>query len=186
MYKAFILIPKSILILVRNKKSKLVSQNFIQRLHLVVTEVNGCPVCSYEHTKMALKRGMSGDEISSFLSGENNFIKPEEAKAIIFAQHFADSRGYPSEDAYSSIEKEYGIKEAEVILSANQLMISGNMYGLPWSAFKSRLSGKTYKGSSLFYELVMIIMGFLFFPIAIVHGFLRSLIGLSNKKFGKS
>ena len=44
---------------------------------------------------MALRQGMSNEEISSFLSGGDDFIQPEEAKAIIFAQHFADSKGFP-------------------------------------------------------------------------------------------
>lgn len=34
---------------------------------------------------------MSNEEIISFLSGGEAFILPEEAKAILFAQHFADS-----------------------------------------------------------------------------------------------
>ena len=119
-----------------------------------------------------------------FRSGD--FTKPEEAKAIMFAQHFADSRGFPKKYAYDSIVKEYGKKEALVILSAAQTMIAGNMYGIPFSAFLSRLHGKPYKGSSLFYELGMLIIGVLSLPIAIIHGFLRAMIGLPNKRFDKS
>ena len=37
---------------------------------------------------------MSKEEIESFEWG-TDFIKPEEANAIIFTKHFADSRGYP-------------------------------------------------------------------------------------------
>lgn len=39
---------------------------------------------------MALRAGMSNEENVSFLSGGNAFIKPKEAKAIMFALHFAD------------------------------------------------------------------------------------------------
>jgi AhpD family alkylhydroperoxidase len=172
--------------MIKNKKSQLVSPLFVERLQLAVTEVNGCPACSYQHTKMALRQNMSNEEISSFLSGGVDFIKPEEAKAIIFAQHFADSRGYPKTYAYEAVVKEYGDTAAQVILSAVQIMISGNMYGIPFSAFQSRLKGKPYKDSSLFYELGMLIAGILCLPIAIVHGFLRGLVGLSNKRLDKS
>ncbi len=172
--------------MIGNSKSKLVDNDFIKRLQLAVTEVSGCPACSYFHTKMALQQGMSGEEISSFLSGGDQYIKPEEAKAIMFAQHFADSRGFPKKYAYDSIVKEYGEKEAGIMLSAVQFMISGNMYGIPYSAFQSRLKGKPFKDSSLFYELGMLISGALLLPIALVHGALRGLVRLPNKRLDKS
>lgn len=135
---------------------------------------------------MALRQGMSEEEISSFLSGGDQFIKAEEAKAILFAQHFADSRGYPKKYAYDSIAKDYGNKEADIMLSAVQIMLAGNIYGIPYSAFQSRLKGKPYKESSLFYELGMLAAGILLLPIAFVHGTVRGLIGLSNKRFDEA
>ena len=135
---------------------------------------------------MALRLGMSNEEISSFLNGGDNFIKPEESKVIMFAQHFADSKGFPEEQTYNSIVKEFGEKEAKIILAACQVMIAGNMYGIPFSAFQSRLKGKPFKDSTLFYELGMLVAGFLCLPIAIIHGFARALIGLPNERFDKS
>ena len=49
---------------------------------LAVTEVNGCAACSYAHTTFALREGMSNEEISSFLAGADDYIQPEEAKAL--------------------------------------------------------------------------------------------------------
>jgi AhpD family alkylhydroperoxidase len=158
----------------------------VERLQLVVTEVNGCAACSYQHTQMALKQGMSNEEISSFLSGAGDYTKQEEAKAIMFAQHFADSRGFPKKYAYNAIVEEYGEKEARIILSAAQTMIAGNMFGIPFSALLSRFQGKPYKDSSLFYELGMEIGGIIVLPIAIVHGFFRGLVGLPNQRFDTS
>ena len=186
LYRSFVFAPRAKSKLIGNKKSQLVDEHFVERLQLAVTEVNGCAACSWQHTQMALEQGMSNEEISSFLSGGNTFIKPEEAKAIMFAQHFADSKGFPKKSAYDSIVKEYGEKEARIILSAVQMMIAGNMYGIPFSAFVARLHGKPYKGSSLFYELGMLIVGFISLPFAIIHGFLRGLIGLRNERFDKS
>ncbi|NLO02516.1 MAG: carboxymuconolactone decarboxylase family protein [Bacteroidales bacterium] len=185
LYRSFVFIPGAASKLIGNSKSKLLDVQFVERLQLAVTEVNGCAACSYQHTQMALEQGMSNEEISSFLSGGSDFTKPEEAKAIMFAQHFADSRGFPRKSTYDSIIKEYGKKEAGIILSACQVMIAGNMYGIPFSAFLSRLKGKGYKGSTLFYELSMLVIGFLLLPIAIIHGFLRNLIGLPNERFDK-
>lgn len=186
MYRSFIFLPGAMSKLIGNNKSKLVDPHFVRRLQLAVTEVSGCPACSYQHTKMALRDGMSGEEISSFLSGGGDYIKPKEAKAIMFAQHFADARGYPKKYAYDSIVKEYGDKEARIILAAAQVMIAGNMYGIPYSAFQSRLKGKPFKDSSLFYELGMLTAGILVLPIAIVHGMLKSLMGISNISLDKS
>jgi hypothetical protein len=66
------------------------------------------------------------------------------------------------------------------------MMITGNMYGIPLSAFLSRLKGKPYKDSSFFYEFGISIVGILFLPIAIVHGFVRGFIGLPNERFNLS
>ena len=186
LYRSFVLAPGALSELIRNNKTKLVDKRLIKRLQLAVTEVNGCTACSYQHTQMALKEGMSNEEISSFLSGGSEFTKPEEAKAIMFAQHFADTRGFPKKYAYDSIVEEYGKKKASIILSASQMMIAGNMYGIPFSAFLSRLQGKPYKDSTLFYESGMLIFGILCLPIAVIHGFLRGLLGLTNEKFDKT
>ncbi len=183
LYRSFVYLPKAGSTLSRNKKSKLLDEDFIKRLQLAVTEVNGCAACSYQHTKMALEQGMSNEEINSFLSGGSEFVVEEQAKAILFAQHFADLRGIPAEVTYTSIVEEYGEGKAEVILAACQGMIAGNMYGIPFSAFLSRLKGKKYRGSSLFYEISMLVLGLFLLPIALLHGFLRSLIGRPIVKF---
>ncbi|MCF8268150.1 MAG: carboxymuconolactone decarboxylase family protein [Ignavibacteriales bacterium] len=162
--------------MIRNKRKKLLSNDFIERIQLAVTEVNGCAICSYAHTYLALKQGMSNEEIYSFLSGDSAFISQEEAKAILFAQHFADKRGFPKEDAYKSIIDEYGEEKAGIILASARLMIAGNIYGIPYSAFQSRLYGKPFKDSTLMYEAGMQIGGLLILPIALIHGLLKELI----------
>jgi len=185
MYRAFSMVPGAIAKINENKRKKLVNNDFIERLQLAVTEVNGCPACSYAHTYMALKIGMSNEEINSFLIGDGAFINQNEAKAIIFAQHFADSRGFPKKDAYQAITDEYGDEKAKIILSAVQVMIAGNIYGIPYSAFRSRLKGKPYKDSSLIYELGMQTVGILFLPIALTQGIIRRLTGYSNIRLDK-
>ena len=185
LYRSYVYVPRAIRKLRSNKKSKLVDSHFIERLQLAVTEVNGCAACSYAHTTMALREGMSNEEISSFLGGSDSYIKPEEAKAIMFAQHFADSKGYPQRDAYEAIVLEYGPQKARIILSACQMMISGNMFGIPFSAFLARRKGKPFKDSTLGYELGMLIGGILVLPLGILHALLRWMVGLPNTRFGK-
>lgn len=185
LYRAFTYVPKATAKLVQNSKNTIVDKHFLKRLMLAVTEVNGCAACSYQHTKMALRQGMSNEEISSFLSGDDTFIKSEEAKAIMFAQHFADSKGLPARYAYDAVVKEYGQERASIILSALQVILAGNMYGIPYSAFQSRLQGQTYEDSSLSYELGMLSGGIICLPIALVHGIARGFIEPSNIRFDK-
>lgn len=185
MYNSFVNAVGAVSILKKNKKSGLIHPDFIERIQLAITEVNGCAACSYAHTKMALKQGMSNEEISSFLSGSDSFILAEEAKAIVFAQHFADETGRPNKYAFDSIVKEYGAEKADIILAASKVMIAGNMYGIPFSAFQSRLKGKKFKDSTLFYELGMMTSGILALPFAIIHSIARRLLGLSSKKFAE-
>lgn len=189
LYRSYLYVPRAIAKLRKNKKENLISQKFIERMQLAVTEVNGCAACSYAHTTFALREGMSNEEISSFLgSGGDvaNYIKPEEAKAIIFAQHFADSRGYPEREAYEAIVKEYGQEKARVILSAVQMMITGNMFGIPLSAYQSRRRGQPFKGSSLSYELGMMIGGVLILPLALLNALLLWIVGMPNMRFEKN
>ena len=180
LYRASMMLPTAAGKISNNRRTQLVDEDLIERMQLAVTEVNGCSVCSYAHAYMALKQGMGNDEIHSFLSGDGNFVKPEEAKAILFAQHFADTRGFPKLAAYASIRNEYGEQEAQVMLCAAQMMLVGNIYGIPYSALRSRLKGRPYKDSSLWYELGMLLGGFVLLPFALVHGLLRRLFGVSN------
>lgn len=186
MYQAVVYLPWAIVKLIGNNRKKLVDQKCIERMNLAVTEVNGCAACSYAHTKMALSQGMSKEEISNLLSGGNDFIKPEEAKAIIFAQHYADSRAYPKQYAYNSIVNEYGEDKAEIIISAVQIIMVGNIYGIPLSAVISRFKGAAYKDSSLFYEFSMLIVGLLLFPLTLIHGSLKAILGFPNKRLDSS
>lgn len=178
LYKASRKLPSAISVFVKNKKSGLVEEKFIERLQLAVTEVNGCAVCSYAHTKMALEMGMSNEEISAFLGGEQNFIIDKEAKAIAFAQHYADSGGNPDEQLYNSIIEEYGENKAEAILAAIQVMMVGNMYGIPMSAFMARRKGRPYPSSTLWYELNMMITGLPVILVALLHGLINKILGV--------
>jgi AhpD family alkylhydroperoxidase len=169
LFFAFAALPRAGFYLMRNRIGGHLDGKFIERIMLAVTEVNGCPVCSYAHTRMALKEGMSSEEISSLLSGDTTKVSPEESKAIFFAQHFADQMGMPDQEAYQAIVNEYGKLKARIILSAAQIIFAGNAYGIPYSALKSRLKGAPYKDSSIIYEMTMELAGLLFIPLSFLH-----------------
>ncbi|MFA9390078.1 MAG: carboxymuconolactone decarboxylase family protein [Prolixibacteraceae bacterium] len=186
MYMAFVFVPAAMIILMRNNKRKTLDPKFLERIQLAVTEVNGCAICSYAHTYLALKQGISKEEIDSFLLGNDQFVQHEEAKALLFAQHFADTGGFPKKDAFDILVGEYGEEKAGIIFSAAQVMMAANIYGIPYSALQSRFKGKPYTNSTLFYELGMEIAGLICIPIALVHGLLNRLFGASTLKLDTS
>ena len=59
---------------------------FPQRIMLAVTEVNGCAMCAYAHTKFALEAGMDADEVREMLGGVSEGAPDKELPAIAFAQ----------------------------------------------------------------------------------------------------
>ena len=177
MYDAIRRVYRAGTVLAENRKSQKISEEFIERIMLAVTEVNGCSVCSYAHTKMALESGFSEEEIDSFLSGSDAYVVPEEAKAILFAQNFADAHGQLDEASYQALVDEYGSAESEVILAAARVMTMGNILGLPLSGFWSRIKGKPYENSSVSYELLMILAPIVLFPVSALELLFRK-IGL--------
>lgn len=167
-YKGYVSIPE----LIRNRRNKTIDSKFIERLMLATTEVNGCEVCSYAHTHIALKEGFSHNEIHAFLSGSKAFVNEDEAIAILYAQHIADTMGHPKSDAFQQLVKVYGEEKAEIIHAAVTVMMMGNVSGIPLSAFLRRIQGKPYSNSSLLYEsgmmLIQPLLMVMAIPVAII------------------
>jgi AhpD family alkylhydroperoxidase len=123
---------------------------------LAVTEVNGCEVCSYAHAKIALEKGLRAEEIRMLLAGDAGAIPADEALAIAFVQHYADTRGNPTNKSWQRLVETEGTAKAQGILGAARMMMIGNAYGIAWSAFVSRLKGRPVAGSSLCREAAML------------------------------
>jgi AhpD family alkylhydroperoxidase len=162
--------------MVKNKKNHLLAPEFTERIMLAVTEVNGCEVCSYAHTKIALEQGMSNEEIGMILSGNTESIPAEEATAVCFAQHYADTKGNPSQAAWQQIVDFYGMTKALGILGAIRMMMIGNAYGIAISAFRSRLKGNAIEKTGLHYEITMISSIIIFLPLAFLHSLILDLM----------
>jgi len=176
---------RTIKYLTKNKKNKLITPEFIEKIMLAVTEVNGCEICSFEHTKMALEMGMSNDEIQMLLTGNTQNIPVEEGSAIFFAQTYADNRGKATSNTWKRIVEVYGINKALGILGAIRMIMVGNIYGIPFSALRSRMRGKPIKKSSLFYEISMILSIIIFLPVAFIHGLISDIVKIPIISFEK-
>ncbi len=157
------------------KKEDLLDKQFIERIMLAVTEVNGCAICSYAHTRMALESGMNNEEIAHILSGATDDIPADQLPAILFAQHYAENRAHPSEGTWQRIVERYGIMKAQGILAAIRMMMIGNTYGIAFSSFANRFKGKPDERSSLIYEIGMILCGILSIPIVLIHALIATI-----------
>ncbi len=177
---------RSTRILSKAKKSNLISEKLQERIMLAVTSVNGCAMCSYAHTEMALKAGLSNKEIQEFVSGNFPDIPEDEAKAIIFAQHYADVRGKLKKDSFDSLVETYGKEKAIAILATTRLIMMGNAYGIPLSSFKARFKEKTSDHrSNIMYEILIILFILPFNIIGFFHVLLLKLIRWPYIRFSK-
>lgn len=158
------------------KKNNLISMQFIERIMLSVTEVNGCDICSYGHTKIALEQGMSKEEIELLLSGDTNSVPANELHAVMFAQHYADTSGKPTQGAWNKLIEEYGIDLANGILGATRMIMFGNFYMIPIGNVKNFFSKNKTKKSSLFKDLISILSIVLLLPTAIIHALIDHFI----------
>jgi hypothetical protein len=122
---------------------------------------------------MALNMGMNEMQIFNILDGNLNSMEQHETFGIFYAQHFADQSGKPDPEMFSKLIEIYGNISAINIHSACQVMLAGNIYGLPMSAFISRVKKQPYTNSSLSYELFMLSFGLLVFPFGILHGIFK-------------
>lgn len=167
----------------KSRKDNIISSQFMERIMLAVTEVNGCDVCSYAHTKMALETGMESSEIMNILAGVMDDVPETEVQAILFAQHYADCRGKASREAWNRITEEYGETVSYGILASIRVIMLGNAYGIPWSSFINRFKRKADKRSSLGYELLVLLSIFIIGPLSAIHALLASLIRIPYVNF---
>jgi len=121
-------------------RKELVSPAFRERLMLAVTAVNGCRYCSYFHTRQALKSGVSAEEIGSLLSNDVANCPRDEAVAVIYAQHWAESDAHPDSEAVRRLEQTYGREKTEAIHLILRMIRMGNLLGNSWDYLIYRIS----------------------------------------------
>ena len=176
MFKAF----KSMKIYSKALKNNLISKEFSERIMLAVTDVNGCAMCSYAHTKMALEAGLDGDEIKKLLVGTFDDVPSEELVAIMYAQHFAETRGFPSKKSKEDLIRTYGMEKSNAISASINIIMMGNAYGIPLGSFLSRFkrskATKRDSRSNPFYEVFMLLSVVVFFPFSFIQAFFARLL----------
>ena len=107
---------------------------------LAVTSVNNCRYCSYFHTKQALKSGLTPDEIDQLLSGDIGNCPENEAVALLYAQHWAESDTHADPKATEKLQETYGVEKAEAIHVMLRMIRLGNLLGNSFDYALNRIS----------------------------------------------
>lgn len=118
----------------------MLSPAFRERLMLAVTAVNQCRYCSWVHTREALKSGLSGEEIGSLLSGSLEDCPEEEALALLYAQHWAESNANPDPEWVERLVESYGNQKMKAIDLVLRMIRVGNLAGNSWDCLLHRVS----------------------------------------------
>jgi len=117
-----------------------ISPSFRERLMLTVTAVYGCRYCSYFHARQGLKSGVNSEEAVALLAGSLEMCPPEEAMALLYAQHWAESNANPDTEAIERLERAYGKETAKAIHLMLRMVRIGNLAGNLWDYFLYKLS----------------------------------------------
>jgi AhpD family alkylhydroperoxidase len=116
-----------------------VSRAFAEKIMIAVTAVNDCRYCAHFHTGMALKEGIPPDEIQKILSREIGDFPEEEAVALAFAQHWAETAGDPDPEVERRFRDYYGPQISTDILNWMRMIRMGNLSGNTLDAVLWRL-----------------------------------------------
>lgn len=119
---------------------EIIAAEFRQRLMMAVTEVNGCRYCSYYHSKLALKAGISQEKLDSLLSGELNDCPEDQILALLYAQHWTENKGQPDQEMIDNVKSKYGADKFETISLAIRMINFGNLSGNSFDYFLYKLS----------------------------------------------
>ncbi len=173
---------KGFVFLRTSRKYRIFNKKIKERIMLAVTEVNGCSMCSYVHTKVALESGMDAECIQGILGGDTSLIPVEDAVAVMFAQDYAASKDKPSVESITRIEEEYGKDKADLIVAACRMITMTNGMGTSMEYFWNRLRFKRNKESNLFVEIFNPLFTMLLFLPLVIFNYIKTWVTKDLRK----
>ena len=136
----YFFLTRNIRSVIKVARGKPMSKAFRERLMLAVVSVYGCRYCSWIHTGGALRSGISEEEIIGLLVGSVDNCPQDEAVAVLYAQHWADSDAKPDPEAVRKMEQVYGMEKAMVINTILHMNRIGEYTFSVWGLFLYRIS----------------------------------------------
>lgn len=155
--------------------------NLASQLMLAVSQVNGCRLCSWFHTSVALKEGATEGELQDLIGGDFGHLTDEQAACVLFAQHYADQGGLAIDEAFADLIHQVGETTARHTLALTQAIMVGNLHGIALDALTQRARGHALGGSRALHELGISIGGLVLPLIAVPHNLVS---GVPSAKSG--
>lgn len=113
-----------------------------EKVIIGVTSVNDCRWCSWLHTGLALKHGVDLEKLQSLLaSGTFGTVDDREATAVLFAQHFADTRRHPTPEARLALARHFTLHQRLEIMAWIHFIYFANLSGNSADAWLARFRG---------------------------------------------
>jgi AhpD family alkylhydroperoxidase len=113
-----------------------------EQVMLAVTSVNDCRYCDWVHTGLALEEGVNIEELAGLLNHDApQSPDTQEAVAILFAQHFADTLRQPSAQAQQRLADTFSDRQQQEILAFIHAIYFANLSGNSFDALVARLKG---------------------------------------------
>lgn len=150
------------------KKKNGMNFKFKERIMLSVTEVNGCTMCSFVHTKLALKAGLTQDDIQELLAGELIGVPKEESLGVLFAKDYAFNKETIDKAFYQKLVDTYNVRKARAILGVSEMITMTNSMGLALGFLKRTLTFKHVKGSNVLNEILVPLSTMVLFPLFLI------------------
>ncbi len=159
-----------------------ISKSFSESVSLAISQVNGCKLCSYTHAKNALKSGMSEEEVEFLLSGGFDNAPKEQLEALLFAQHYADTKGNPDPEIKQKLVDTYGEEKTKDIMASILMMNLTNLHGNTAEALGLRLKGKAVEYSSFWQEIAVTVNFFKVMPVIMYKMMKHKLFGTKRNR----
>ena len=159
-----------------------ISKPFSESISIAVTQVNGCKLCSYTHAKNALKAGMTEEEVDFLLAGGFDNAPKEQLEALLFAQHYAETKGNPDPVTKQKLLDTYGEEKTKDIMSHILMMTLTNLHGNVMEAFTLRLKGKPVEYSNLWQEIAVSVNFFKVMPFIVYKMLGYKLFGMKRDR----
>lgn len=152
-----------------------ISRDFIRKLMIIVSEINGCSYCSWFHSQMALFLGdIDPSVIKNILSTEiGQKVSEYEMVGLAYAQHYAATDRKPDPEATSILYDYYGKEKAECIETCIDIIFTFNLAGNTFDSFLSRLKGQKHQNGHFWFELIFFLLTVPFYapiiPLVRIH-----------------
>jgi alkylhydroperoxidase/carboxymuconolactone decarboxylase family protein YurZ len=131
------------------------NRQLIGKIVIVIDAVNECIYCSWLDAKLAVKEGISEEEIKNMLKLQfHEDASESELNALLFTQHYAESNGNPYPEMTRGFFEFYGENTAKDIIIAIKTVTFGNLYFSTWRAVVSRFKGNSAPDSNVVFEIV--------------------------------